>query len=63
MKTNQEVIVLAERAAADHSIIRAVLSDWGYRESEIQRFLKKPRVDQQLEKGCNATADHSGKIT
>ena len=61
MKTNQGVIVLAERTA-DHSIIRAVLSDWGYQESEIQRFLKNPRIGQQRETRRNATDDHSGKI-
>ena len=45
MKTNQGAIILAERAV-DHSRIRAVLREWGYREREIQRLLKEPRVDQ-----------------
>ena len=45
MKTNQGAIILAERAA-DHARIRAVLREWGYREREIQRLLKEPRVDQ-----------------
>lgn len=33
-----EAIILTERAA-DHGGIRAVLREWGYRESEIQRLL------------------------
>jgi len=57
MKTNTGAIILAERAA-DHGRIREVLSEWGYRENEIQRFLKEPRLDQQLE---NTTDDQSGK--
>jgi hypothetical protein len=61
MKTNQEAIVLAERAA-DHSRIRAVLRQWGYRESQIQRFLKEPKVDQKLETRRNTTDDRPGKI-
>jgi len=61
MKTNQEAIVLAERAA-DQSRIRAVLSEWGYGESEIQRFLKKPRKDQKLEARRKTTDDQSGRI-
>jgi hypothetical protein len=61
MKTNQGAIVLAERAA-DHSRIREVLREWGYRESPIQRFLKEPRVDQKLETRRNTTDDHLGKI-
>ena len=61
MKTNQGAIVLAEHAA-DHSRIRAVLREWGYRESEIQRFLKEPRVGQKLETRRHTTDDHSDKI-
>ena len=49
MKTNQEAIILGERAA-DYDRIRAVLREWGYRESEIQHFLKEPRVDSRLER-------------
>ena len=62
MKTNQGAIILAERAT-DHGRIRAVLREWGYRESEIQRFLKEPRVDQKLETRRNTTDDQSGKIS
>ena len=61
MKTNQGAIILAERAA-DHGRIRAILREWGYREGEIQRFLKKPRVDQKLEPRRDTTDDRSGKI-
>ena len=38
MKTNQGAIILAERAA-DYGRLRAVLSEWGYEENEIQRVL------------------------
>jgi hypothetical protein len=61
MKTNQGAIILAERAA-DYGRLRSVLREWGYRESEIQRFLKEPRVDQKLETRRNTTDDQSGKI-
>jgi hypothetical protein len=56
MKTNQEAIIPGERAA-DYDRIRAVLREWGYRESEIQRFLKEPRVDSRLETRRNTTGD------
>jgi hypothetical protein len=45
MKTNQPAIILAERAA-DYGRLRSVLREWGYKESEIQRFLSEQRVDQ-----------------
>ena len=61
MKTNRGAIILAERAT-DHGRIRAILREWGYSESEIQRFLKEPRVDQKLETRRNTTDDQSGKI-
>ncbi len=60
MKLNQEPIILAERAA-DHGRLRAILREWGYRESEIQRFLKEPRVNQKLQTRRNLTNDQSGK--
>lgn len=60
MKTNRQAIILTERAA-DYGRIRSVLREWGYGESEIQRFLKEPRVDQKLETLRNATYDKSGK--
>jgi len=61
MKTNQGAIILAERAV-DHGRIRAILREWGYRESEIQRFIKEPRVDQKVETRRDTTDDQSGKI-
>ncbi len=48
MKTDQGAIILAERAA-DHGRMRLILREWGYKESEIQRFLEQPRVEQKLE--------------
>ena len=38
MKANQEAIVLIDQPA-DHGRLRSVLHDWGYTETEIQRFL------------------------
>ena len=61
MKTNQGAIVLAERAA-DYGRLRSVLREWGYKETEIQRVLKEPRVDQKLEARRKTTDDQSGKI-
>ena len=61
MKKNQGPIILAERAA-DYGRLGSVLRGWGYRESEIQRFLKEPTVDQKLETRQNTTDDQSGKI-
>jgi len=61
MKTNQGAIILAEQAA-DHGRLRSVLREWGYRESEIQRFLNEPRVDQKVEARRKTTDDRSGKI-
>jgi len=61
MKTKRGAIILAERAA-DHGRIRAILREWGYREGEIQLFLKEPRVDQKLETRRDTTDDQSGKI-
>ena len=61
MKTNQEPIILTERAA-DYGRLRSVLRGWGYRENEIQRLLKEPRVDPRLETRRNTTDDQSGKI-
>ena len=61
MKTNRGAIVLAERTA-DNGRLRSVLREWGYEETEIQRVLKEPRVDQELETRRNTTDDHSRKI-
>jgi hypothetical protein len=56
MKTNQRAIILTERAA-DYRRMRSVLREWGYRESEIQRFLKEPSVDQKVETRRDTTDD------
>ena len=40
MKANQGAIVLIDHAA-DHGRLRSVLHDWGYTETEIQRFLNE----------------------
>ena len=61
MKKNEGAIILTEQAA-DYGRLRSVLRGWGYRESEIQRFLKEPRVDQRLEAQRKTTDDQRGKI-
>lgn len=61
MKKNQGAIILAERAA-DYGRLNSVLRGWGYRESEIQRFLNEPSVDQKLEARRKTTDDQAGKI-
>ncbi len=61
MKTNQGAIILAERAA-EYGRLRSVLRQWGYSESEIQRFLEEPRADHRVEARRDATDDQSGKI-
>ena len=48
MKTNQGAIILAERAA-DDGTLRAVLREWGYGESEIQRFLSERHATRKLD--------------
>ena len=62
MITNQEAIILAERAT-DRGSIGAVLREWGYWESEIQRFLKEPMPDQKLYARRDSTDDQSGKMS
>jgi hypothetical protein len=44
MNTNKGAIILAERTA-DDGTLRSILREWGYRESEIQRFLSDSKVD------------------
>lgn len=61
MNTNQGAIILAERAA-DDGTLRSILREWGYRESEIQRFLSEPRVDQKPDQRPKAT-DQSGTMS
>ena len=53
MKANQGVIVLIDEVT-DHGRLRSVLHDWGYTETEIQRFLNEnemsaPRQDSMNE--------------
>ena len=60
MNTNQGAITLAERAA-DDGTLRLILREWGYRESEIQRFLSDSKVDQKPEQRTKAT-DQSGTM-
>ena len=59
MKTNQEAIILAERAA-DHGRIRAVLREWGYEENEIQRVLKEQRLSRKLDGSDERSAQLTG---
>ena len=40
MKANQGANVLIDQTA-DHGRLRSVLHDWGYTETEIQRFLNE----------------------
>jgi hypothetical protein len=58
MNTNQGAIILAERTA-DDGTLRAILREWGYRESEIQRVLSDSKVDQ---KPRPKTTDQSGTM-
>ncbi|HSE17636.1 MAG TPA: hypothetical protein VLB46_11325 [Pyrinomonadaceae bacterium] len=60
MKTNQGAIILAERTA-DDGTLRSILREWGYRESEIQRFLSDSRVDRKPDQRTKAT-DESGTM-
>ena len=54
MNTNQGAIILAERVADDVTL-RSILREWGYRESEIQRFLSDSKVDQKPDQQTKAT--------
>ena len=54
MKTNQETIILAERAA-DHGRLRSVLREWGYEETDIQRVLKERHQSREQEESAART--------
>lgn len=56
METNERRMTLPEQAADDRRL-HSVLRDWGYTESEIQRFLgdTKARVDGALPERRNVT--------
>ncbi len=58
MNTNEGAIILAERTA-DNGTLRSILREWGYRESEIQRFLSDWKVDPKPAQRTKAT-DQSG---
>ena len=59
MKTNQEPIILAERAA-DYGRLRSVLLGWGYEEHEIQRVLTEQRVSRKLGKTESGAVNSPG---
>jgi hypothetical protein len=52
MKANQGAIVLIEKAA-DHGRLRSVLHDWGYTETEIQRFLNENEMSAPIRDSMN----------
>ena len=60
MNTNQGAIILTERTA-DDGTLRSILREWGYRESEIRRFLNEPKVDQKPDQPLKMT-DESGTM-
>lgn len=60
MNTNQGSIILAERAA-DDGTLRSILREWGYRETEIRRFLSDSKVDPKPDQRTKAT-DQSGTM-
>ena len=52
MKANQGAIVLIDKAA-DHGRLRSVLHDWGYTETEIQRFLHENEMSAAIQDPMN----------
>ena len=52
MKANQGAIVLMDKAA-DHGRLRSVLHDWGYTETEIQRFLNEKEMSPLIQVSMN----------
>ena len=54
MNTNKGAIILAERTA-DDGTLRSTLREWGYSESEIQRFLSDSKVDPKRDQRTKAT--------
>ena len=52
MKANQGAIVLIDQPA-DHGGLRAVLYDWGYTETEIQRFLNENEMSPLIQVSMN----------
>lgn len=54
MNTNQGALILAERAA-DDGTLRSILREWGYRETEIQRFLSDSKLDAKPDQRTKTT--------
>lgn len=52
MKTNQGAIVPIDHAA-DHRRLRSVLHDWGYTETQIQRFLNENAMSAPTQDSMN----------
>ena len=52
MKKNQGAIVLIDHAA-NHGRLRSVLHDWGYTETEIQRFLNENEMRAPIQNSMN----------
>ncbi|HKY43788.1 MAG TPA: hypothetical protein VJM50_11915 [Pyrinomonadaceae bacterium] len=52
MKANQGVIILIDKAA-DHGRLRSVLHEWGYTETEIQRFLNEKEMSAPIKDSRN----------
>ena len=52
MKANQGAIVFIDQAA-DHGRLRSVLHDWGYTETEIQRFLNENEMSPLIQVSMN----------
>lgn len=52
MKANQGANVLIDQPA-DHGRLRSVLHDWGYTETEIQRFLTENEMSPLIEDSMN----------
>lgn len=54
MNTKPGALILAERTA-DDGTLRSILREWGYRETEIQRFLSDSKVDPKPDQRTKAT--------
>ena len=52
MKANQGAIVLIDQPA-DHRRLRSVLHEWGYTETEIQRFLNEKEMSPLIQVSMN----------
>ena len=52
MKAKQGAIALIDQPA-DHSRLRSVLHDWGYTETEIQRFLNENNMSPRVQVSMN----------